>query len=41
MIAVEVTYTEPDYVRVIRLMAERQTKTFKIMLVLGAIIGTL
>jgi hypothetical protein len=41
MIAVEVSYTDSDYVRVIRLMVERQTKIFMIMLVLGAIIMTL
>ena len=38
MIAVEVTYTEADYLRVIRFTTNRQTKTFTIMLVLGTVI---
>lgn len=38
MIAVEVTYTEADYLRVIRFTTNRQTKIFNIMLVLGAAI---
>ena len=41
MIAVEVTYTEQDYVRVTRFMASPRTKTFKILLVLGGMVGTL
>jgi len=41
MIAVEVRYTEQDYVRVTRFMAGPKTKTFKILLVLGGMVGTL
>ena len=38
MIRVEVTYTAPDYVRVMRFMARRQTVIFNSMLGLGAVI---
>jgi hypothetical protein len=41
MIAVEITFTEQDYVRVTRFMASPRTKTFKILLALGGLVGTL
>jgi hypothetical protein len=38
MIRVEVTFTEADYLRVIRFTTSRQTTTFTMMLALGAVI---